>query len=156
MKIRIITLCLSALVAILVFSQSIAQQPDTTRRQPPAGNPLALYEHPKNLKVLPKHIPPQELQTTMRTWARSLGVRCGFCHAEATPNADKKPELNFASDAKDEKRNARKMFTMVGDINHKYLGKMDKSFEQITCVSCHHGSPKPMISVDSLPKPVGK
>jgi len=41
---------------------------------------------------------------------------------------------------------------MTRDINAKYLGKIDKSFEDVTCVSCHRGSTKPMVSVDSLPK----
>jgi hypothetical protein len=146
MKIKALSLFLSTGVVVLIFSSSVAQQ----------GNPDAEFEHPKNLKVLPKNISAKDLHETMRTWSRSLGVRCGFCH-EIKPPAKEgdRPEANYASDKKDEKRNARKMFTMMHDINSKYLGKMDKSFE-VTCVSCHRGSPKPMVSVDSLPKPAGK
>ena len=145
---KITSILLSAIVAILLFSSSIAQQPQ--------GNPDAEFEHPKNLKVLPKNISAHDLHETMRTWSRSLGVRCGFCHEIKPPaKAGDHPEANYASDAKEEKRNARKMLTMMHDINTKYLGKMDKSFE-VTCVSCHRGSPKPIISVDSLPKPVMK
>jgi hypothetical protein len=145
MKLRIATLFCSAVVAILIFSSSVAQQSQ--------GNPDAEFEHPKNLKVLPKKISAKDLHETMRTWSRSLGVRCGFCH-EIKPPAKEggRPEVNYASDKKDEKRNARKMYTMTHDINQKYLHKIEAGFE-VTCVSCHHGSPKPMVSVDSLPKP---
>ena len=145
---KIFSFTLSAVVAVLLFSSSIAQQPQ--------GNPDAEFEHPKNLKVLPKKISAKELHETMRTWSRSLGVRCGFCH-EVKPPAKEggRPEVNYASDVKEEKRNARKMFTMTRDINKKYLHKIEDSFE-ITCVSCHRGSPKPMTSTDSLPKPAGK
>jgi hypothetical protein len=147
MKYKALSFLLSTAVIILVFLSSVAQQ---------QGNPDAEFEHPKNLKVLPKNISAHDLHETMRTWARSLGVRCGFCHEIKPPAKEgEKPEANYASDKKEEKRNARKMYTMMHDINTKYLGKMDKSFE-VACVSCHRGSPKPMISVDSLPRTVGK
>ena len=142
LKVTLLTLGASALLA----SAIVAQQPGQPREIPPE------FQHPKNLKVLPHNISAHDLQITMRTWAKSLGVRCGFCHAEGAAKAGERPELNFASDAKDEKRNARKMYTMMQDINHKYLGKIDKTFE-ISCVSCHRGAVKPMTSVDSLPKP---
>jgi thioredoxin reductase len=35
-----------------------------------------------NLKVLPKDISKQELQSTMRGFAFALGVRCEHCHVE--------------------------------------------------------------------------
>jgi thioredoxin-related protein len=153
MKLRI-AIVFSLLLGALTFTSAKAQGPADSTRRPPPGNMLAMFEHPKNLKVLPKSISPSDLQTAMRTFSRSLGVRCGFCHTALKPENDKPPKLDFVSDAKPEKRNTRKMLVMVQDINHKYLKKMDKSFEQLTCVSCHHGSPKPMVSVDSLPAPV--
>jgi len=108
---------------------------------------------PQNLKVLPKNISHDELIQIMRTYTKSLGVRCGECHA-AKPGGDpQKPELDFVSDAKPEKNIARQMIKMENAINSKYLEKMDDGkFEQITCVTCHRGNLKPMISVDSLPK----
>jgi len=49
-----------------------------------------------NLKVLPKDISKQELQTTMRGFAFALGVRCEHCHVEK-----KAPEKGFNYDADD-------------------------------------------------------
>ncbi len=147
-----IAVTFSLLLGVAGVTTANAQAPADTSRPPPQGNPLALFEHPKNLKVLPKRISPNDLHETMRTFSRSLGVRCGFCHVPLKSESDKPPSLDFVSDSKPEKRNARKMMLMVDDINHKYLKKMDKGFETLTCVSCHHGSPKPMVSVDSLPQ----
>jgi len=49
-----------------------------------------------NLKVLPKDISKQELQTTMRGFAFALGVRCEHCRVEK-----KAPEKGFNYDADD-------------------------------------------------------
>jgi hypothetical protein len=151
---RLLLLLSIAAIAVLIFSQVTAQQsPKPSQASPEQqGDPLAEFRHPKNLKILPKKISPEDLQATMRTFSKSLGVRCGFCHAPKKVAVGAHPELDFASDAKDEKVNARKMFHMTADINKKYLAKMDRNFE-VTCVSCHRGNPKPMVSVDSLPKP---
>ena len=108
-------------------------------------------EKPKNLKVLPKDISHDDLIKVMKGFTASLGVRCNECHV-GTPTADGKMDFDFASDAKGEKINARKMMKMVDAINGKYLGKIDQSFEKITCVTCHRGNIKPLVSVDSLPK----
>lgn len=151
MKILVVTAILFVFGVTLSQSQTPAPQKPAGGQQ---GNPLAEFEHPKNLKVLPKNIKPEDLQKTMRTFSRSLGVRCGFCHAIKPAKEGERPELDFVTDSKPEKRDARKMYTMMNDINHKYLQKMDKSFEELTCVSCHHGSAKPMVSVDSLPAPM--
>ena len=108
-------------------------------------------EPPKNLKVLPKDISHDELIKTMKEFTASLGVRCTECHV-GTPTADGKMDFDFASDAKVEKINARKMMRMVNDINKKYLAKIEPGFEKVTCVTCHRGHLKPMVSVDSLEK----
>ena len=55
-----------------------------------------------NLKILPKDISEKELHKVMREYSVSLGVRCGFCHARIADTTKK--ELDFASDAKDEKK----------------------------------------------------
>jgi hypothetical protein len=144
-------LLLAASVAVVGFQGTAKVIPNQARAASEQVDSLAAFRHPKNLKVLPRHISPQDLMMTMRTFSRSLGVRCGFCHAMKPAPAGERPEPDFASDAKDEKRNARKMITMTADINKKYLRKIDRNFE-VACVSCHRGNVKPMISVDSLPK----
>ena len=99
---------------------------------------------PKNLKVLPKHIPDRQVHQIMRTWSMSLGVRCNFCHAAS---ADGKG-LYFASDAKPEKEMARHMYKMMGKINQKYfeakkdsLGMVETS--GVNCYTCHRGASHP-------------
>jgi hypothetical protein len=119
---------------------------------PNGARPGDEFNHPKNLKILPKGTSGKDLQHIMHVYTQSLGVRCRFCHVAEEPKAGGLPNIDFASDAKPEKRNARKMILMTADINKKYLHKIEKTFETITCVSCHHGSPKPAVSTDSLAK----
>ena len=108
---------------------------------------------PKNLKVLPKNITHEELINTMKGFSKALGVRCTNCHVTLSTGTPEDPDFDFASDAKKEKIIARQMIKMVMAINHKYLRKIeDGNLEQITCVTCHRGNLKPMVSVDSLPQ----
>jgi hypothetical protein len=108
-------------------------------------------DKPTNLKVLPKDISEDDLHKVMRLYSRSLGVRCGYCHV-ANPSNPR--DMNFAADDKPEKLIAREMIKMTNDINKNYLASIGKGdFETITCVSCHNGKQKPLVSIDSLPKP---
>ena len=110
-----------------------------------------------NLKVLPKDISKQELQSTMRSFAFALGVRCEHCHVEK-----KAPEkgFDFSADDKDTKKTARVMLQMVEAINRDYVGKIEKEGKtppiHVQCVTCHHGltQPQPLNAVlaDSLEK----
>ena len=124
----IISLCL-----LIMMGQSFTQ---------PAGK-----QKGTNLKVLPKDISEEELIGLMKEYAKSLGVKCSYCHSRL---ADDSTHLDFASDAKNEKIIARKMMTMTDCVNKKYLGKIDGVFEEITCVTCHMGKVRPLVSVDSL------
>src|SRR5438270_261089 len=65
----------------------------------------------QNLKILPKDISKQALDSIMGTFSVSLGVRCNFCHAANKDTTNK--HLDFASDAKEEKQVARYMMTMT-------------------------------------------
>jgi hypothetical protein len=99
----------------------------------------------RNLKVLPKDINHDQLDSTMDSWKAALGVKCNFCHA---PNADStNHHLDFASDAKPEKKMARYMYTMTAKINKKFF-KSDKDdngmmIAAVSCKTCHRGSPHP-------------
>lgn len=121
----------------LIIVQTFAQQTNE------------LPEPPKNLKVLPKKTSAEEVRKIMKEYSKSLGVRCGFCHAA---KADDPKKYDFASDAKPNKETARKMMKMTAAINKKYLKKIGNGhYDQITCVTCHMGKSEPIVSVDSLP-----
>ena len=94
-----------------------------------------------NLKVLPKHISHKDLEKVMQQWSASLGVRCNFCHARN----DETKKMDFASDAKPEKKMAREMYIMATKINKKYFKSGDKDsigvakFSSVNCYTCHRG-----------------
>jgi len=83
----------------------------------------------KNVQVL-KDIPSDQLIPGMQFITSSLGVQCEYCHVEnAFDKDDKKP-----------KQTARKMMQMMVAINaNNFEGK-----QEVTCNSCHRGSPKPL------------
>ena len=97
----------------------------------------------KNLKVLPKNISHDELDSIMHQFNRSLGVKCNFCHA---PQKDNQRKLDFASDEKGEKNITRDMMRMTDRINKKFF-KFKKDDQHtippVGCMTCHNGSPHP-------------
>ena len=78
----------------------------------------------RNLKVLPKDISDEKLDSIMHSYNKALGVSCNFCHVAYEGFTD---SLNFASDKDPMKENARDMMRMVRDINSKYF-YFDKMF----------------------------
>src|SRR5690349_12663013 len=48
----------------------------------PGGGQGRGGEPPKNLQVLPKDMPRNQVTALMRTFTAALGVRCEHCHAE--------------------------------------------------------------------------
>jgi hypothetical protein len=118
-----------------------------------AGAPLAAQGGPpplQNLQYFPKDIPRDSLIGFMRGFAMSLGVRCEFCHAmregAPPPQPGQNPQLNYASDEKDNKKIARYMLRMVDSINTKLLAGIpnrDTPPTNIGCVTCHRGVMKP-------------
>ena len=94
-----------------------------------------------NLKVLPKDISRQELQSTMRGFAFALNVRCEHCHVEKP--GGKKFEMDFAADDKEPKKTARLMIEMVATINRDYINKVSTTPISVQCVTCHHGLTEP-------------
>ena len=117
----------------------------------------------KNLKILPKDISENDLDSVMHHFTASLGVKCNFCHVRN--EALKKME--FASDDKPEKLIARKMMLMAIDINTKYFKDIEEEMSKdkdrvmpvqgvqidgdsvrnmlsyVTCYTCHHGEAHP-------------
>src|SRR5258708_8508183 len=120
-----------------------------------AGTPAAAQFPDKftNLKVLPKDISKHEMESTMRSFAFALGVRCDHCHVEK-----KAPEkgLDFAADDKEAKKTARVMLQMVAAINHDYISKVPKTPPdagaiQVQSVTCHHAPTQPQPPNPPLP-----
>jgi len=95
-----------------------------------------------NLKVL-QTLPEAQLFPVMNLVADSLGVRCDYCHVQATPNLTKTPSnvggWVWDRDDKAPKRTARDMMRMVVDLN---AGPF-KGTTPITCYTCHRGSTRP-------------
>ncbi|MCW3082139.1 c-type cytochrome [Segetibacter sp.] len=104
----------------------------------------------ENLKVLPKNTTKKEMDSIMRHFSMSLGVRCNFCHVRGN---DAQRTMNFASDSSKNKIVARNMFKMMNKINKKYFKPDDDDnrnlannanrIPQVSCYSCHHGKEHP-------------
>jgi hypothetical protein len=115
----------------------------TTTQQSSAPSAAAPKSNYKNLQVLPKDISREQLLATMRSFTRGLGVRCNHCHVvKAT---EPKEELDFPSDAKDEKKNARTMILMTREINRTWIPRVTKepADMRVGCWTCHRGKPEP-------------
>ncbi|MEO8150588.1 MAG: c-type cytochrome [Bacteroidia bacterium] len=99
----------------------------------------------KNLKVLPKDISKEKLDSVMDHFAVSLGVKCSFCHAANADTTNR--HLDFASDKKEEKNIARKMFQMTAYLNANYFNEehsdQPDTIHAIVCYTCHHGTKEP-------------
>lgn len=100
----------------------------------------------KNLKILPKNITHEQMDSVMHHYSNSLGVKCSFCHMrdESTGKTD------FASDENKHKLRAREMMKMTDKINDKYFdltgGKRDLNTPlMVTCYTCHHGLTDPPV-----------
>lgn len=98
----------------------------------------------KNLKILPKNITKEEMDSVMHHFSLSLGVRCNFCHMRN----DSTRTWDFASDENKHKLVARDMMKMTDKINDKFFdvtgGKKDLHARlMVTCYTCHHGSTEP-------------
>jgi photosynthetic reaction center cytochrome c subunit len=82
----------------------------------------------KNIQVL-KGVPADQLIPSMRFITASLGVECSYCHV---------PE-HFEKDDKKPKQIARDMMRMMLTIDKRSFD----GYREVTCYSCHRGSPKP-------------
>ncbi|MFZ0815066.1 MAG: c-type cytochrome [Candidatus Sulfotelmatobacter sp.] len=94
----------------------------------PPGPTQAAESVFKNIQVL-KGIPADQLVPSMRFITASLGVECNYCHV---------PE-QFEKDDKKPKQIARDMMRMMLTIDKGSFA----GFREVTCYSCHRGSPKP-------------
>jgi len=98
-----------------------------------------------NLKVLPKKISNEEMESVMYFIDKQLGVNCMYCHV---PKKDAFPKrMDFASDEKPEKKIAREMLKMTIRLNRKYFEAPDDlqaiRKPKMWCKTCHRGYPVP-------------
>lgn len=99
----------------------------------------------ENLKVLPEDITKDSLMGLMKSYTKSLGVRCDYCHS---PREDNPEKLNFPDDAKMSKLIARGMIDMTEQINEQffrphYPDPKPERVQDVSCVTCHRGNPNP-------------
>jgi hypothetical protein len=84
----------------------------------------------KNIKVL-QGMDANLMQPTMQLMEIALGVHCVYCHDDNNQRRD--------LDTKPVKEVARRMMTMVNDINRtQFQGR-----NVVTCFTCHRGSTRP-------------
>ena len=96
----------------------------------------------KNIQVL-KGIPVDQFMGTMGFFSSSLGLNCTDCHTY-----DSGGDWAKYADDTPLKRTARRMVTMMGQINQANFGGR----QLVTCNTCHRGVSKPnvMPSIDQL------
>ena len=99
---------------------------------------------PRNLKVLPKDISDQMLDSIMDSYNKALGVKCDFCHA---PDKDPVNGLNFELDSNPMKDEARKMMRLTIQLNKDYFyfdsTRRPEYLNVVSCITCHRGDPMP-------------
>src|SRR5688572_15226493 len=117
----------------------------------PASAAAQIPEKFENLQYFRKDIARDSLVQTMRGFSFALGVRCQYCHAGGDGVSFQ--GVNFASDDKPAKRNARFMLRMVDSLNtHAFAGLPQRRTPpvQLECVTCHRGNSAPTTLARTL------
>lgn len=130
-----------AMLVMVASCAAVRQQ----KAQPPATDDF----HFHNLQVLPQNIAREELLITMKRFTQALGVRCGHCHVQTA--TEPRPQFDFPSDAKPDKKAARVMMRMTRTINQDYVRKIPEMHTTVTCWTCHRGSKQPDVT-PSMPE----
>jgi len=102
------------------------RQPDGAWEPPEPPKPAEQVY--KNIQVM-KGVPAPRLMGAMQFFTKSLGVNCNYCHVGSEFEKDDKPAKNTA----------RKMLTMVHQIN----GSNFPDKQVVSCWMCHRGSSTP-------------
>lgn len=109
------------------------------------------FDDPKNLKVLPSDITPDELRRTMVGFSAALNARCSYCHM--VDDALSMPDPDYSADDKWTMQVAREMLQMVDVINGR-VSNLDFSPRQqkveVQCMTCHRGQNRPILILQVL------
>jgi hypothetical protein len=108
----------------LVFAQPASQE-----------KPLLAEQAFKNVQVL-KGIPVDDFMETMGLMTAALQFDCSDCHTNAGTDS-----VDWAADTA-RKRTARRMVTMVANINKDNFGGR----QMVTCWSCHRNRDRPLVT----------
>ncbi|HEV8216173.1 MAG TPA: photosynthetic reaction center cytochrome c subunit family protein [Gemmatimonadaceae bacterium] len=121
---------LSLVLSLSWSSAATAQQPGSAGATRP------------KLEVL-RPLPEAQLFPLMNLIGQSLGVRCDYCHVQATPDLARTPSnvggWVWDRDDKQPKRRAREMMKMVVNLNASVFG----GEARVTCYTCHRGAIQP-------------
>src|SRR5918995_3193380 len=98
-----------------------------------AQSQMAAEQVFKNVTVL-RGIPVDEFMGTMGVFSAALGFSCEDCHT-----ASSNDWANYAKDVSPRKQMARRMVTMMTELNKQYFGGR----QVVTCFSCHRGANRP-------------
>lgn len=133
-------LCILSLTILAVAAvPAPAQRPDSAGAKRP------------KLQVL-QSLPEAQLFPLMNSLATSLGVRCDYCHVQATPDLSRTPLTAggwvWDRDDKPTKRRAREMMKMVVALNASQF----RGEARVTCYTCHRGAALP-ARLPPLPPP---
>ncbi len=85
-----------------------------------------------------KGLTPSDFLGAMGVMTAAVGYDCSNCHPGAGTDA-----MDWVSDAKPEKRMARKMVEMVANINKENFA----GAQMVTCWTCHHQADRPTTSI---------
>ncbi|MDP9112671.1 MAG: c-type cytochrome [Acidobacteriota bacterium] len=122
--------------AVLVSAPMANAQPAPSPQPAPVKTAEQQY---KNIKVL-TGLRADQINITMHGISAELGVECVHCHVWEEWDKDVKPR----------KEVARRMITMVRDMNKTYFGGANV----VTCYTCHRGNPRP-VGTATLPDTLG-
>lgn len=122
-------LVVAALAGFAMWGPTLDRVAAQSQTAPASEEPKTAEQQFKNIQAL-KNIPAEQLIPTMQFIAASLGVQCDFCHVEH----------EMQKDDKKEKVTARKMIEMELEIDKGHF----KNELEVTCYTCHRGSPHPL------------
>ena len=135
-EVRAVTATVGVALLFALCFNAQAQQPSTPAPQAGVQQVRTAEQQFKNIQVL-KGFPANQLVQSMHVIESSLGVNCEYCHV---------PQM-FDKDDLKTKQTARKMISMVLDINKNTFGGQ----QVVTCYTCHRGSPQPVAMIGFFP-----